>query len=189
MNTPAHLLVGSAFFSSEDRRGTYLAALCGAMTPDLSLYVMVAVSIWGLGIPAQTVFNEYYYSDAWQSVFAVDNSFVLWGLLLAFALWRGWPRLIAFASAGLAHLALDFPLHTHDARQHFWPVTDWVFESSFSYWDNAAHAGVIGPLEFTLALGCAVWLFRKFRHWGIRIATLVLLMMELLSTGVWRFVF
>ena len=189
MNTPAHLLLGTALFSSSDRKGTYLAALAGAFAPDLSLYAMVAVSIWVLGVPAQVVFREYYYSDAWQAVFAVDNSFILWGFLLAIAFWRRWPRTIAFAAAGLAHLALDFPLHTHDARQHFWPVTDWVFNSPFSYWDNRAYAGVIGPMELVLALVMAVLLFRKFRGPGVRIATLVFLAMEMSSTGVWRFIF
>ncbi len=189
MNTPAHLLVGTAIFGRPDLRGTYLAALMGAMAPDVSLYVMVAVSIWGMGVPAQTVFREYYYSDAWQSVFAVDNSFILWGLLFAVAFWRVWPKLIAFAGAGLMHLALDFPLHTHDARMHFWPVTDWVFESPISYWDRAAHAGVVGPMEFGLSLGCAFLLWWRFRDRLVWIATGVFLLLEGLSSGVWQFVF
>ncbi len=150
---------------------------------------MVAVSIWGMGVPAEIVFREYYYSDAWQSVFAVDNSFILWGGLLAIALWRGWLRAMAFSAAGMMHLALDFPLHTHDARQHFWPVTDWVFISPVSYWDNSAHAGVVGPMELGLSVVLAVLLFRNFRTWGVRIATSVFLAMELLSSGVWRIVF
>lgn len=189
MNTPAHLILGAALFSREDRKGTYLAALAGSFAPDLSLYAMVTVSIWVLGVPAQTVFREYYYSDAWQSVFAVDNSFILWGLLLAIALWQRWPCAIAFAAAGLAHLALDFPLHTHDARPHFWPVTDWVFNSPFSYWDTRAGAGVIGPMEVALSLAMAVLLFRKFRSLGVRLATLALVATELASSGIWHFVF
>ena len=189
MNTPAHLLVGTAVFSDVGKRGTYIAALLGALAPDVSLYVMVTVSIWGMGVPAQTVFREYYYSDAWQQVFAIDNSFILWGLLLALALWRASPRLIAFAGAGLLHLALDFPLHTHDARMHFWPLTDWVFESPVSYWDNSAHAGVVGPVEVVLSLGGAILLWQKFRHIGIRLATALFMVMETLSSGIWRFVF
>lgn len=186
MNTPAHLLVGTAFFSRKDRKGTYLAALSGAMVPDLSLYVMVAVSIWGLGIPAQTVFREYYYSDAWQQVFGVDNSFILWGVLFVLALWQAWPRILAFAGAGLLHLLLDFPLHTHDARMHFWPVSNWVFESPISYWDKAAHAGIVTPMEFLLSIVCAVVLFRSFSDIRIRFATIVFLAMEVASTGLWR---
>lgn len=189
MNTPAHLIVGTALFSRTDQKGTYMAALAGAFAPDLSLYLMVAVSIWVMGVSADTVFREYYYSDAWQSVFAVDNSFILWGILLGLALWRDWPRIMAFAGAGLVHLALDFPLHTHDARQHFWPVSDWVFVSPVSYWDRSAHAGVVGPMELVVSVGLAVLLFQKFRHLGIRIATAVFLAMEMLSSGVWRLIF
>ncbi|MDA9865082.1 cobalamin biosynthesis protein CobQ [bacterium] len=189
MNTPAHLIVGTALFAREDRRGTYISALAGSAAPDVSLYVMVAVSIWGMGVPAQTVFREYYYSDAWQSVFAVDNSFVLWGLLLALAVWRGWTRVIAFSGAGLAHLTLDFPLHTHDARQHFWPITDWVFESPFSYWDHSAHAGVIGPFELGISVVLAAVLVRSFRSWRVRIATGVFLVAELFTSSVWRMLF
>ncbi len=189
MNTPAHLIVGTALFSRTDQKGTYVAALAGSFAPDVSLYVMVAVSIWVMGISAETVFREYYYSDAWQSVFAVDNSFILWTVLLALALWRDWPRVMAFAGAGLAHLALDFPLHTHDARQHFWPVSDWVFFSPVSYWDQSAYAGVVGPMELALSVVLAVLLFRKFKALGIRLATSAFLAMEVLSSGVWRFVF
>ena len=189
MNTPAHLIVGTALFAREDRRGTYISSLAGAAAPDVSLYVMVAVSIWGMGIPPQTVFREYYYSDAWQSVFAVDNSFVLWGLLLGLGLWQGWTRVMAFSGAGLAHLALDFPLHTHDARQHFWPVTNWVFESPFSYWDHSAHAGVIGPLELGISVVLAFVLFQNFRSLRVRIATGIFLACELLTSSVWQFIF
>ena len=134
MNTPAHLLIGAAAFGEKDRRGTTTAAMLGAFAPDLSLYLMVFVSLRVLGIPANTVFDELYYSDTWQQVFAIDNSFVLWGIALLLALWRRSAIWIAFTAAGILHLALDFPLHTHDARMHFWPLTDWKFESPVSYW-------------------------------------------------------
>lgn len=189
MNTPAHLIVGSAVFGKTHPRGTYWAALAGAFAPDFSLYAMVAVSIWVLGVPAQTVFGQYYYSDAWQAVFAVDNSFILWGILFALAMWRKWPLLIAFSGAGLLHLAFDFPLHTHDARMHFWPVTDWVFVSPYSYWDSAAHAGVIGPMALSAAAVCAYVIWKRFDQLKIRLLTLALLVAEVFSSGIWRFVF
>ena len=72
---------------------------------------------------------------------------------------------------------------------HFWPVSDWVFESPVSYWDNSAHAGIVGPLEFSLSLGCAILLFRNFRQLAIRVATVALLAMEMMSSGIWRFMF
>ena len=189
MNTPAHLIFGAAAFSRKDRKGSLPAALLGAFAPDFSLYAMVAVSIFGMGIPAQTVFREYYYSDAWQQVFAVDNSFVVWGALLALALWRRWHLVAIFAASALLHLALDFPLHTHDARQHFWPVTDWVFYSSVSYWDSGAHAGIVGPIEAGLSILLTAVLVRRFPAWGLRALFALLLAGELMSSGVWRLVF
>ena len=42
------------------------------------------------------------------------------GVLLGLAFWRRWRLVVIFAAAGLLHLTFDFPLHTHDARQHFW---------------------------------------------------------------------
>ncbi len=189
MNTPAHLIFGATAFSRKDQKGSLTAAILGAFVPDLSLYAMVGVSIFILGVPAQTVFREYYYSDAWQAVFAVDNSFFLWGVLLGIALWRSWRLVAIFAASALLHLALDFPLHTHDARQHFWPFSDWVYNGPVSYWDSRAHAGIVGPIEGGLSVLFSAILLRRFADWRIRALILALLLAEIFSSGIWRFVF
>ena len=189
MNSPAHLIFATAAFSRKDVKGSFAAALLGGFAPDVSLYAMVAVSLFVLDVPAETVFREYYYSDAWQQVFAVDNSFILWGALLGLALFRRWRLVVIFASAGLLHLALDFPLHTHDARMHFWPLSDWVFHSPFSYWDTRAGADVFGPIEVGLSIVLSGVLIRRFRQWSIRCCVVVLLVLELASSGVWQFIF
>ena len=64
------------------------SALIGAMLPDLSLYLMVDVSLILLKISPETVFGELYFSDSWQIVLAIDNSFLIWLGLLASAIWR-----------------------------------------------------------------------------------------------------
>lgn len=153
MNTPAHLLLGAAAFGRGHDRKVMGAALFGAMIPDLSLYLMAGVSLFVLGISPHVVFNELYFSDAWQMVFAIDNSFILWGILFAGALWSKKPWAIGLCSAALLHLALDFPLHHDDGRPHFWPLSNWIFESPISYWDIRHGAGWVGPIE---ALLCAV---------------------------------
>jgi len=71
--------------------------------------------------------------------------------------------LIAFAGAGLLHLALDFPLHNDDARAHFWPATDWRFISPVSYWDLRHFGGIIGPIEMAMSLLCLGGLWRRFK--------------------------
>ncbi len=166
-----------------------MAALLGALAPDLSLYLMAGVSLYILDVPARIVFREYYYSDAWQQVFAIDNSFVLWGILLVVALWRKGPALIAFAGAGLMHLALDFPLHNHDARQHFWPLTDWVFISPVSYWDSDHYGRVVGPLEIAICLVLCVMLWLRFRDWGTRTVVAGAAGLQMAPVVIWGMMF
>lgn len=180
MNTPAHLILGAAICARPARAAVLWAALLGGLTPDLSLYLMAGVSLVILQIPPQVVFNELYFSDAWQAVFAIDNSVFLWGGLLAIGVWRRWPLLQVFAGAALLHVALDFPLHHDDGRPHFWPLTGWVFESPLSYWDIRQGAAIVAPIEglvaaiatvalwprilFALLLIAELWVIRGWFH-------------------------
>lgn len=179
MNTPAHLILGAAAMGRPGLRGTLAAGILGGLAPDLSLYVMASVSLIVLQIPPQVVFDELYFSDAWQTVFAIDNSVFLWAGLLALGAWRRWILLIAFAGAGLLHVALDFPLHHDDGRPHFWPLSDWVFESPVSYWDMAQGAGIIAPLEGLIAVIAAALVWLRFPSWQTRAGMLALLAAEL----------
>ncbi|MEO0401498.1 MAG: cobalamin biosynthesis protein CobQ [Pseudomonadota bacterium] len=189
MNTPAHLLIGAAAFGRPAQSGILAAAFVGAMLPDLSLYLMAGVSMLVLGIPPQRVFNELYFSDAWQTVFAIDNSVLVWGVILAVAIIRQVPWATALAGAALLHIALDFPLHHDDGRPHFWPVSAWVFESPVSYWDRAHGATWVAPLEAGLAVGAAVilWL-RRIPIWA-KVCTICLLAAELWVVRQWLFFF
>jgi len=182
-------LIGAAAFGRPSDTRVLGAAFLGALLPDLSLYVMAGVALNLLGIPPQVVFNELYFSDTWQAVFAVDNSFFVWGLFLVAALcWRvDWA--IALTGAALLHLALDFPLHHDDGRPHFWPVSNWVFESPVSYWDRNNGARWIGPVEAVLALGAAIWLWvRRVPLWAGALAA-VLLVAEFWIVRQWLFFF
>ncbi|MFA3916127.1 cobalamin biosynthesis protein CobQ [Ruegeria hyattellae] len=158
MNTPAHLLIGAAAFGRGRGRKVMAAALLGALAPDASLYIMALWALHVQGIPPQVVFDELYFSPTWQSVFAIDNSFFLWGLVLGVALLSSSAVLIAFAGAALLHLATDFVLHAGDGRPQFWPLTDWVFDSPVSYWDSTHHALWVAPL---VAVTCCV------AFWGL----------------------
>ena len=189
LNTPAHVIFAAAAFARPyDRRRT-IAAVAGALAPDLSLYLMASVSLYILQIPAQVVFDELYFSPAWQQVFAIDNSFFVWGGAFALAWWFGAKNAMVFAGAALMHLAFDFPLHHDDGRPHFWPVSDWVFESPVSYWDRSAHAGIIGPVEMALsALFCLI-LMRRFTSFRSRSVIAALALVQLAPVFIWMFVF
>ena len=162
MNTPAHLIIGAAAFARPDAFRINIAALAGAVMPDLSLYFMVFWSRFVRGVGFDEIFGELYFSPFWQSVFAIDNSIPLWfGAFVAGIMLRS-HVFIAFAGAGLIHLLLDFPLHHDDGRVHFWPFSDWIFESPVSYWDPGHYGAIVGPLEGVLCLGLLVVLWRRF---------------------------
>ncbi|MGB7319596.1 MAG: cobalamin biosynthesis protein CobQ [Planktotalea sp.] len=189
MNTPAHLILGLAVFSRRSEPKVTGAAALGALLPDLSLYVLAGTSLAILRIPADVVFGQLYFSQAWQTVFAIDNSFLIWGMILTFALWWRARAGLAFAGAGLLHLALDFPLHHDDGRPHFWPASNWVFESPVSYWDILHHASWVAPLEGIMVLFCAWGLFRRFSGWRMRSVALALVAMEAFVIRSWLLFF
>lgn len=179
MNTPAHLLLGTAAFGRGHGRKVMIAALIGSLLPDLSLYLMAGISLSVLNIPASEVFGELYYSAAWKQVFAIDNSFLIWGTLLAAAIWARRRWAIALTAAALLHLALDFPLHHDDGRPHFWPISWWEFESPLSYWDTRHGAGWIGPLGLLASLASAVLIIRTRPGTALTILTVALMIAEI----------
>lgn len=189
MNTPAHVLVGLAVCARRDVPWSGRSAVFGSLLPDLSLYLLAGVSLFVLQIPAERVFGELYFSPGWQTVFAIDNSFILWGLGLILALWFRSVPAIVFACAGLLHLATDFPLHNDDARQHFWPISDWMFESPLSYWDSDHHASVVAPVTLLAVLISAGVIWRRWTGWGVRILLLLACAAEVWVVRQWLLFF
>ncbi len=179
MNTPAHLVLGMAALSRPGAPGINVAILAGSLLPDLSLYLMGAHALYIQDIPPGIVFGQLYYSENWQRIFAIDNSVFVWaGVVLAgFWLRRGW--LLALGLAGMLHLVLDFPLHHDDGRAHFWPLTNWVFESPISYWDPRHHGTIVGALEGLVCLALSIILVRRFKSIFSRAMILVLAATEI----------
>lgn len=189
MNTPAHLLVGVALCSRGHLPRTGKMAALGSLLPDVSLYLMAGVSLFLLRIPPERVFGELYFSNSWQSVFAVDNSFLVWGIVLLVAvLMRSMPA-VALSCAGLLHIASDFALHNDDARPHFWPLSDWVFESPISYWDSQHHAGLVAPFTLIVVLISAFVILRRWKDLRVRFAVLTVCCLEVWVVRQWLLFF
>ncbi|MEM6498245.1 MAG: cobalamin biosynthesis protein CobQ [Pseudomonadota bacterium] len=189
MNTPAHILIGVAVCARKDTPGTGRSAAIGSLLPDLSLYLMTGVSLMILQIPAERVFGELYFSPGWQSVFAVDNSFIVWGLALVIALLVRSGMAIAMTTAGLLHLATDFPLHNDDARPQFWPLTDWVFESPLSYWDSDHSVAWVSPFTLAAVLTASIVIWRRYLDWRIRVCVLLACAAEVWVVRQWLLFF
>jgi hypothetical protein len=188
VNTPAHLILALAALGKPGRPRVNAAALAGGLIPDASLYLLAGGALAG-GIPAERVFGELYFSDAWQTVFAVDNSVLVWGAVVALGLWARRPWVWVLGAAALLHVALDLPLHHDDGRAHFWPLTGWVYASPYSYWDVRHGAGWIAPLETALVVALAAWCWRRHRRAALRAAIAVLVLAQLAVGGLWAVVF
>ncbi len=164
MNTPSHMLVGAAIFARPMVPTVLLAALLGGLAPDIPMFVVVAWSSQILGIPEHEVFGQLYFSEAWQSIFAIDHGFFVWGSLFGCAVWRGSILLRAFAGSGGLHAFADFLTHNDDARRQFWPLTDWVFRSPISYWDTRYYGDIFALFEFGLVLVLTCFLLWRLRR-------------------------
>ncbi len=189
MNTPAHVIFALAAFARPGDRKRTAAAAVGALLPDASLYLMAGVALYVMGLSPERVFHDLYFSDAWQQVFAIDNSFIIWGALLGLCQWRGWINGRVLVLSGLMHLAFDFALHNDDARPQFWPLSDWVFASPFSYWDPAHYGAIIGPLEMATSAVLGLILIQRFWSLRSRATITALLAMQLAPVFIWAFVF
>lgn len=189
MNTPAHLILGAAVFARPDATKVTIAALFGALAPDLSLYLMAGWHLFILQTPPEIVFGQLYFSDEWMRVFRVDNSFLIWGALLALAIWRKSAWGVALCGSALLHIALDFPLHHDDGRPHFWPLSNWIFDSPVSYWDQSAYGWLVGPLEIIICLIACGYLWTRFTSLIGRILIAVATLSQLLPGFIWLFVF
>ncbi len=187
MNTPSHLLIGAAVFAKRGNGKVTLAAMAGGVLPDLPLISMVIWCLWIKGMTPQLVFDQLYFSDSWQRLFAIDHSFFLWGGLFAFGQWRRMPVLRAFAGAGLLHAGVDFLVHHDDARRQFWPFSTYVFHSPVSYWDRAHFGGIVAPFEAALDVVCAALLVRRLTRPWERLAVLVATAMVIVPTVAFLF--
>jgi len=189
VNTPAHLLIGAALFGKRDNTRLITGALLGGLLPDVSLYLMAGVSIFILNITPDVVFSELYFSDNWQLVFSIDNSFIVWiAVFTTAAIYRS-PFFIALTASALLHLMCDFALHNDDARAHFWPLSNWRFASPLSYWDSNHHAIWVAPIE-GVATALATWyLLTSQLRLAIKVGLVGLFVAELLVLGSWLMYF
>ncbi len=163
MMSQTHLIFGMAAFGKPDQARLTLAALAGSFIPDASLYLLAGTHLLILDTPPGVVFGQLYYSEGWQAIFRIDNSFVVWGLALILAVTAKSKVFLALCGAALLHLLLDFPLHNDDARAHFWPITNWKFVSPVSYWDSRYYGHIVGPIEVACSLAVCAWLALRFR--------------------------
>jgi len=198
MNTPTHLLMGAALLSRNRSRwqGTTTSqrwfnalVLVGALVPDLGLFVLFVWARGILGVSEDQLWSEIYWQSNWQAAFTIGNSIPLFGLLFALgAVFRkhtGGLFLMGFAAAAFTHLTFDFPFHHDDAHAHFWPFTDWRFNSPLSYWDPAHHGEIVQIIEVVMAIVLMGVLWKRFPGHRILSAVLIVALISYIAVPIY----
>jgi len=195
MNTQSHAILTCAllrFFGGERVARLpriNLVLCCGALTPDIPIYIFLA---WGsliAKIPQQQLWNEVYFQPGWSALIGAFHSFPLWGAALALFWWLRRPRAALFCLAGLLGAAEDFFLHHNDAHMHFWPFSHWRFISPVSYWNPAYHGIPAALAEIIVVTIAGIWLRpRLASRWG-RGLLLVALLSLIANHGLWVMIF
>jgi len=189
VNTQTHLLISAFLLTKPGQSGRNIAAIAGALAPDASIYALV---IWSKinQIPESQVWNGYYWQQPWQLYGAIFNSvpFYLLGLLLSLVFLnysksrpsvvslaepppmnsKLWLWACVFFASCLLHITFDFPVHVEDAHRHFWPLSDWRFQSPISYWNSAHHGDLVQIIEFLGAVIMLSVLFMRFQALWVR---------------------
>lgn len=178
INTGAHLLISWALLS-HTRWGKITAAiLIGAFLPDALMFVFYAYQKIILAVPEQKIWQEAYYQPFWQNIFDVFNSIPLIIAALLVAYYKKWLFLQALTISMLIHCALDFPLHNDDAHRHFFPLSDWRFESPVSYWDPAHYGHYMVWFEILLIIASFIFIIRRRQEKVSRILAILLLIVN-----------
>ena len=177
MNTPAHAIVSLLLLSREPTHKRSAAIVAGALAPDLAIILFYAWQLF-IGTAESQIWSVEYYRPFWQALIDSFNSIPLI-VLGMFVSWRSRHYLLlAFFSSMLLHVFGDLPLHHDDAHRHFFPFSDWRFESPISYWDPAHHGFWASLVEFVFVITAALymgWRHALLRPWVTIITAVYLL--------------
>ena len=165
MNTPGHVAVNLALLGKKGRPELSLPAVTGALIPDAPIYFFYLYQKLFVSLSEHEMWADAYFQPQWQLVFDTFHSIPL-------ALFAGWItyRLggtvwaVFFVSMAL-HSMFDFPLHGDDAHRHFFPLSDYRFESPVSYWDPRRYGLIVSIAEVSAVIGAStvIWMRKNGR--------------------------
>ena len=139
----------------------------GALIPDLPMVVFYGVEKLWLGQSEDYIWGSAYFLPHWSNFIDVFNSIPLIGLGFIWSFWQQsrWGWLLCMSL--LLHVLGDLPLHHDDGHRHFFPISNWRFESPISYWDPNHHGGLIAVIEAIAVFMACFLLFRSYQSpWG-----------------------
>lgn len=162
MNTPAHAVFNLALLGRKQKPDWNPLIIWGALIPDLAMFAFYALLKLS-GIPERQIWREEYYRPFWQDVFDLFNSIPLAVVGVVVALYFSRTGIALLFVSIVLHCLEDLPLHVDDGHRHFWPFSQFRFESAVSYWDPAHYGHIAAPIELGLMMLASVYVFRRVR--------------------------
>ena len=167
MITTSHIIYSWAFAKKtetlpETGKGKTLAFVLGALFPDIPTYVFFVVCGLILQIPSNILWDTMYFNSYWSIPITLTHSFIIWPFLIAISSYFGLKFLKWFSISALFHSIVDFAVHTDDAYRHFYPFSNWKFNSPISYWNSAEYGQYVSLFDSVIVLGLLVFLYQKY---------------------------
>ncbi len=163
MNTPAHAIFNLTLLGQKKEPQWNPLIIWGAVIPDLAMFGFYLWMWLATDIPESQVWRVEYFRPSWQTLFDLSHSIPLALLGLSVMLYAKRTGIALLFGSVLLHCLEDLPVHHDDAHRHFLPLSNFRFESPFSYWDPAHYGRILGPLEMGLMAVASVYVFRRVR--------------------------
>ena len=185
MTTQSHVILNIALLSKRDKPFLHLYAFFGAVVPDLPMYIFFIVESLIRKTPQRELWGSRYFAEAWQNFFDLFNAVPLILIVLGVGYYLlNSERTVVFAWSMLIHCVFDFLTHHDDGHHHFFPISDFVFESPISYWDEDHYSGVVALVERLTILVASIYLFPRLKtrlaRWGLVLINVLFLASYLL---------
>ncbi|NET31782.1 MAG: hypothetical protein F6K19_07240 [Cyanothece sp. SIO1E1] len=162
MNTPAHAIVNLFCLGREKTAKLQIAVVIGAFLPDVPIFFFYFIERVVRNTPEGIIWRETYYQEGWQNFFDLFNSLPLMIFGLLTSLWAKSQIGLFFFISMMLHVLGDLPLHHDDGHRHFFPFSNWRFESPVSYWDPNHYGGIAGSLEILAVIISCILLWRSY---------------------------
>jgi hypothetical protein len=162
MTTPAHAVINLALFEKKTNTKHFWWIVLGGLVPDL-FTTIYAVVLGLMRYSGEQIWEEFYFGTPIFQIVSLTHSLWLFPALTFFFLyvWKKRAMVYLFASWSL-HIFADFWLHAEDAYMHFWPLTNWRFESPISYWDPRYYGFQVAMIEAIVYDIALFYLLKKY---------------------------
>lgn len=188
MTTPTHIVANLALLGRKLKPELNKWLLLGALLPDAGAYIFFVIQRIQQ-VPSDIMWGVNYFSEEWQPLFSILNSIPIFLILLLIGVKKKVEWLKALSSAVLLHIFLDFFLHNDDAYSHFFPISDFRFQSPVSYWDPNHYGNLFQPIEIIFFVICSFFAYKILKNKSSRVILVIFSLSYLLLIIVGRSLF